>query len=183
MHLLPQRLLGASQACADLAGAHPEGGPHLHVAESAVAERQHGRRPSGEPGQRRAQQTSVLPLLRDLLRVERRRVVIPGLGPFAPLPPPPAAQPVERRVDRGAVQPCGGVGGVGPVPAVEVDEDLLGHVLGLGAIGEDAVGDGHHPAVLGEEEPIERSRLGLAVALGRALASWSQLGWLGVHIR
>src|SRR6266571_4531161 len=53
-------------------------------------------------------------------------------------------QPRRRVVRRGRVQ------------AVEVDEDLLRHVLRLVPVGEDAVGDAHDACVLGCEESFER---------------------------
>jgi hypothetical protein len=46
------------------------------------------------------------------------------------------------------------------VAVVEVEEDLLGDVLRLGAIGEHALRDRHHPPVLGDEEPLERIGIG-----------------------
>src|SRR5215813_6536030 len=52
---------------------------------------------------------------------------------------------------------------------MELEEDLLGHVLRLGAVGEDAVGHRHHLAVLRHEEAIEGlhgSLRSITVALG-----------------
>jgi hypothetical protein len=46
------------------------------------------------------------------------------------------------------------------VAVVEVEEDLLGDVLRLGAIGDHTLRDRHDPAVLGDEEPLERVGVG-----------------------
>src|SRR5258708_2499546 len=65
-------------------------------------------------------------------------------------------QPVQRSVSRSAVQPCRRVLRAGRVQAVKVDEDLLGHVLGLVPVGQHTVRDPRHPSVFGCEEGFER---------------------------
>src|SRR5438067_483877 len=77
------------------------------------------------------------------LRVERLGLVA-GVGRMANLPllaPLPAPDPVEGCVRGRGPQPGRRVRRLGRVLAMEVDEDLLGHVLGLVGIGEHAVGD------------------------------------------
>src|SRR5436190_8961470 len=54
------------------------------------------------------------------------------------------------------MQPGRGVVCRGRVQTVEVDEDLLGHVLRLVSVREDAVGDADDARVLGCEEGFER---------------------------
>ena len=98
----------------------------------------------------------VLIHLELLLRVEGPLALLEGLGDLSPLPAPRAAQPVERRVRSGTVQPRRGVLCGRGVKPVEVDEDFLRHVLGLIRVGEDAVGDSHDACIFGCEKLLER---------------------------
>jgi hypothetical protein len=55
------------------------------------------------------------------------------------------------------VQPGGGIRHVGIVAPVKGYERLLGHILGLGSVVEDAICNRHDPTVLLNEEPIKRA--------------------------
>src|SRR5437660_428804 len=105
----------------------------------------------GQLAECRTHVAPVLIHLELLLRVEGPLALLEGLGDLSPLPAPRAAQPVERRVRSGTVQPRRGVLCGRGVKPVEVDEDFLRHVLGLIRVGEDAVGDSHDACIFGCE--------------------------------
>ena len=158
MHLLPERRLGPAEQCSDLAGADAERLGDLDVAEAAVAQREHGGGLRGQPAQGFPEPAAVLERLQDLVGVRAAlRGRVEGCARQLPaLPALAAPYAVEGGVGGRPVEPGGGVGGVRGVAVVEVQEDLLGDVLRLGAIGDDALRDREHPTVLGDEEPLER---------------------------
>src|SRR5438445_2122733 len=154
--LLAQRCLSAPQQSSNLSDAYAQRLGNLRVTQSARPHRQRRCGFGGQLAECRTHMAPVLIHLELLLRVEGPLALPEGLGDLSPLPAPRAAQPVERRVRSGTVQPRrGGLRRRGVKP-VEVDEDFLRHVLSLIRVGEDAVGDSHDACIFGCEKLLER---------------------------
>src|SRR5438128_211809 len=154
-YLLAQRCLRAPQQSSYLSDADAERLRDLGVAESARAKDEHGCGFGRQSSESVAQPAAVLRDLGLLLGVEGLVLRLQRLRELALLPAPGASQAVERRVSSRTMQPRGRVLRSRRMQPVEVDEDLLRHVLGLMRIGEDAVGDPDDAGVFGREEGFE----------------------------
>jgi hypothetical protein len=155
-YLLAKRGLGAPQKRPYLSDPDPQGAGDLGVAEAAVAEDQDRRRLGREAPERLADLASGFVLFDQALGIR----CLAGswfsrCGRLASLAPLPSAKAVERGMDSCRVQPRWTERSVGGMAAMEVDEDLLGHVLSLVAVGEHPIGDGYDFCVLGPEEGLE----------------------------
>src|SRR5438105_109800 len=118
-------------------------GGDLRVTQAAMTKHQQRRRPPGQPTERPPHLTPALRLLDDSLRVRDGRLGgVQRMRRFPLGSPPLAPNHVERRMDGGRVQPSGGPLGVGGETPMELEEDLLGHILGRRPIGKYPVGDG-----------------------------------------
>src|SRR5260370_759426 len=155
-HLLAQTGFRAPQQCSDLTDTDAECLGDLRVAEAAGAENEHRRGLGREAGQRFADLAAILAHLEELPRIDRTIALFCRLGQLALLPAPRSTQPVQRGVGGRAVQPGGCVLGAGRMKAMEVDEDLLRHVLGLVLVHQDTVRDACPPPVLGSEKGLQR---------------------------
>src|SRR5262245_54099845 len=167
VYLLAQRFLGAPQQSSNLGDADAQRLGDLGVAEPARAQHQHRGGLGSQPRETGAQAAPVLFDLSLTLRIDRPVALLERLRDLPLLPAARAAQAIERGVRRGSMEPGRGVFGVRGVQAVEVDEDLLGDVLRLVRIGQDAVGDPDDAAIFGCEKGLE----GLGLRAGRGHAA------------
>src|SRR5438309_5512458 len=154
--LLAQSCFRASQQSSNLSDADAQRLGDLRVTEPAGSHRECGRGFGGQPAECHAHLPPILIDLDLLLRVEGSLSFFEGLGHLSLLPAPRAAQPIERRVRRGSVQPRRRVLSRRRMQPVEVDEDFLRDVLRLVRIGEDAVGYPDDACVFGCEKVLER---------------------------
>ena len=91
----------------------------------------------------------------DVRRIDRLGRDFDRLINLPPFAPAPASETVERSVGGCLVQPRRGEIGVGRMPAVKGDENLLDDVFRLSTIDEDAIGDPDAPRVFGTEQRLE----------------------------
>src|SRR5438477_8026326 len=153
--LLAQSCFRASQQSSNLSDTDAERLGDLGVAEAAGSQHEHRGRPGRHPAERRAQVPAILIELGLLLRVELAFALLLRMSDLPLLPAPRAAQPVQRSVRRGPMEPRGRVIGFRRVQPVEVDEDLLGHVLRFVRVGQNPVRDADDAGVFRCEEGLE----------------------------
>src|SRR5450631_982249 len=152
--LLSQRRFSAPHHCSDGSLLDAHRGGHRRIAEAAVAEHKHCGRPLRQPGQRSAQHPPVVGLLHCDGGVDG---LCRGGGQLlTPRPSPVGAQDVQRGVRRGRAHPPSRPGLLAAVAAVKGEEGVLGDVLSLAAITEDARGDADHSGVFSAKDAIER---------------------------
>src|ERR1700674_2703920 len=169
--LLAQSGFRAPQQSSNLTDTDAECPGDFRVAEAAGAEHEHRGGLWCETGERFADLAPILANLEELLWIENAIACFGSLSHLSLLPASRSAQPVQSRVRGRAVQPCRGVLSTGRMQAVEVDEDLLCHVLGLVLVQEDPVRNPGHPRVLGSEKGFER----LVVSTRRRHRSHSEI--------
>jgi len=147
---------------------------NLLIAQAARAENQHCGGLGGHAPKRFVECFALLVGFHDVRRVDRLGRAFDRLINLSPLAPAPATETVERSVRGRLVQPRRGEIGVGRVPAVKSDENLLDDVFRLSAISEDAIGDPDAPRILGAEQRLESIALSFHEAKPTACLNWGR---------